>query len=746
MLDTLSFYDYVEVVPPVALYWMVEQELMENLDQVKRMISRMTQLAKKAGKPVIAAGNVFYLDKEDAFIREILYKGGKPRRYDDKSSALYLRTTEDMLEQFNFLDQDLAYEIVVENPKKIADCVSDVDIILPGTYTPEIKGSDELLREMTFNKAKSIYGSPLPEIVENRLLRELNSIINNGYSVLYIIAQKLVTKSVKDGYLVGSRGSVGSSFVATMADITEVNPLPPHYICPSCQYSEFITDGSYESGVDLPDKNCPKCGHALAKDGHEIPFEVFLGFEGDKEPDIDLNFAGEYQANAHKYTEEIFGKENVIRAGTIGTISSKTAYGYIQNYCEKEGKSFSKAEIDRIQEVLNGVKRTTGQHPGGIMIFPKDRNIYEFSPLQYPADDASSGVITTHFSYKALSGHILKLDILGHDVPSIIRMLSDLTGLDPLHIPLGDPETMAIFNGDLNNKISTLGIPEFGTDFVQKMLRDTNPTTFAELVRISGLSHGTDVWIDNAQNLIEDGTTNLKGVIATRDDIMTYLIHKGMDKKESFSIMESVRKGRGLQPDNEKNMAKHGVPDWYIDSCYKIQYMFPKAHAVAYVLMSYRIAYFKVHYPLAFYATYFSTKMNDFSSAILGGKVPVYERMMEIESNEERTQKEESEYQVLEVAREMYDRDIEMLPVSLEYSEANEIKISEDGKLIPPLRALDFISDSIASSIYEEYHKADFLSVEDLIERTKANKNAVESLKQAGVINDLNETNQLSFF
>lgn len=746
LTDQINKYDFIEIHPPVTLYWREDKELSGEIFQYERLIKRLVSLGKKCNKIIIATGNVYYLDAEDAKMREILYVGGQPRYFDDFASSLYFRNTSDMLNQFSFLGESLSKELVIYNPQKIVDMVEDVHIILPGTYSPSIPGSDDMLREMTYRKAKSIYGDVLPVEVSSRLERELTSIISNGYSVLYIIAQKLVTKSNRDGYLVGSRGSVGSSFVATMADITEVNPLSPHYICPNCKYSEFIKDGSYQSGVDMPDKLCPNCKTELKKDGHEIPFEVFLGFEGDKEPDIDLNFAGEYQSTAHKYIEEIFGKANVIRAGTIGTISDKTAFGYIKNYSEKTNKQFNSAELRRMQGILNGIKRTTGQHPGGIMIFPKEKNIYEFTPLQHPADDITADVITTHFSYKALSGHVLKLDILGHDVPSIIKMLSDLTGIDPLTIPLGDQQTMKIFEGDKDALISTLGIPEFGTEFVQNMLEETHPTTFSELVRISGLSHGTDVWVGNAKSLIEEGVASLKGVICTRDDIMTYLIHAGLEKKMSFTIMESVRKGKGLKTEHEEAMHEKEVPQWYIDSCNKIKYMFPKAHAVAYVLMSYRIAYFKVHYPEAFYATYFSTKINDFPPCVLQGKESTENKILKLKENEEMSTKEQLEYQVLEVALEMYNRGIVMENVSIEKSSANQFLVSGKGVLLPPFRALEYVSDAIASNIFDEAKKGSFLSIEDFSKRTKANKNAIESMKYSGLLNGLSETNQLSFF
>ncbi|MDU7298901.1 MAG: PolC-type DNA polymerase III, partial [Finegoldia magna] len=542
---------------------------------------------------------------------------------------------------------------------KISEMLDDIKPIPDGTFPPVIEGSDTELREMTYKKARSIYGDDLPEIVESRLERELSSIISNGYAVLYIIAQKLVKKSNEDGYLVGSRGSVGSSFVATMADITEVNPLIPHYICENCKHSEFIHDENIGSGVDLEDKICPVCGQPLKKEGHNIPFEVFLGFDGDKEPDIDLNFAGEYQPTVHKYTEELFGEGKVFRAGTIGTISDKTAYGYIKKYFEDKNVYVNNSEIKYLQRGILGVKRTSGQHPGGVMIVPRDKDIEDFCPVQHPADDVNSDIITTHFNYKSISGRILKLDLLGHDVPTIIKMLSDMTGVDPLTIPMDDKETMSIFSSidalhfeELIDglDIGTLGIPEFGTNFVRGMLRDTTPKTFSELVRISGLSHGTNVWLNNAQDLIRDGVVELKDTICTRDDIMIYLINKGLEKKRSFKIMETVRKNRLLDEDTLNYMTENGVPDWYIESCKTIEYLFPKAHAVAYVMMSYRIAYFKVHYPEAFYSTFFTIKLQDYpGDVIVKGLSAIREEMQSLkdkykESNSKMTAKDSNKY------------------------------------------------------------------------------------------------------
>ena len=670
--------------------------------------------------------------------------------------SLYLRTTNEMLGSFKFLGSKKAKEIVVTNTNLIKDMLEDIQPIPDGTFPPIIEGSDTELRDITYKKAISLYGNPIPDYVKERLDKELNSIISNGYAVLYIIAQKLVWKSNDDGYLVGSRGSVGSSFAATMAGITEVNPLLPHYRCENCKHSEFINDINIGSGLDLPDKNCPVCGNKYIKDGHNIPFEVFLGFEGDKEPDIDLNFAGEYQPIIHKYNEELFGSDKVFRAGTIGTIADNTAYGYIQKYIEENDMNIPQAELKRLQKGIVGIKRTSGQHPGGVMIVPQDKEIYDFCPIQHPADDMKSDIVTTHFNYKAISGRILKLDLLGHDGPSVIKMLSDLTGIDPLSIPFDDEETMSIFKGNEALKfveeynytpVGTLGIPEFGTKFVRQMLVETEPTTMSELFRISGLSHGTNVWTNNAQDLVRNNVAPLKEVICTRDDIMTYLIQKGLANKRSFKIMETVRKGRLLDEETENYMREHKVPEWYIESCRKIQYMFPKAHAVAYVLMSYRIAYFKVHYPEAFYATFFTTKITDYPGQIIyNGLDSIRTRMKEIrELGYSATAKDNSTNTVLEVAEEMYCRGIKADKITFEKSDKLSFKVYEKGKIQPPFRGLEGVSDAHSIGIFEEYKNNVFLSIQDLTKRSKINKVAVEALRIHGVLEGLPESNQLSF-
>lgn len=753
--DIVSFYDYLEIQPVGNNMHLIRNGLVKNEDELKNINKKIVEIGNKFNKPVVATGDVHFLDPQDEIYRRILMNG---QGYSDADNQppLYFKTTDEMIKEFSYLGEKKAEEVVIDNSILISNMIDEILPIPEGTYPPIIDGAEEELMKMTYKKAKSIYGDPLPKIVKDRLDRELNSIIKNGYAVLYIIAQKLVTKSLKDGYLVGSRGSVGSSFVATMSDITEVNPLIPHYVCPNCKHSEFIDDDSVGSGADLPDKNCPKCGTKYRKDGHNIPFEVFLGFEGDKEPDIDLNFAGEYQPIAHKYTEELFGKGYVFRAGTIGTVAEKTAYGFVKKYFDEREIHINSAEINRLVTGCTGIKRTSGQHPGGVMIVPRNKEIYDFSPIQYPADDKSSGVITTHFDYHSISGRILKLDILGHDVPTIIKMLEDLTGLDPTKIPLDDKETIKIFTStdplgvspeDINSEVGTMGIPEFGTKFVRQMLIDTKPTTFAELVRIAGLSHGTDVWLNNAQELVRNGTAKLSNVISTRDDIMLYLISNGLDKKRSFKIMEKVRKGKGLTQEDEEYMRENKIPEWYIESCKKIKYMFPKAHAVAYVMMSFRIAYFKVHYPEAFYATYFTTKANDFDAElILKGEEAVKNKIIKLEKQgNDKTAKEKNLLTVLEVVLEMYKRGFKFERVNLYKSDSDKFLIGENG-IIPPLKSLQGVGENAARNIVKERKKGKFLSVEDLVNRTKITKTVVEALRIHGCLNSMSESNQLSLF
>ncbi len=753
--DIIKFYDYLEIQPIDNNMYLVREGILKNENQLREINKKIYALGKQYKKLVVATGDVHFLDPEDEIYRRILMSGQKFQDADIQP-PLYFRTTEKMLNEFSYLGKEIAEEVVIKNTNLINDMIEEIKPIPDGTYPPIIDGAEEELRRITYERSIEIYGNPLPEIVEKRLEMELNSIITNGYAVMYIIAQKLVSKSLKDGYLVGSRGSVGSSFVATMSGITEVNPLVPHYICPNCKCSEFFDDGSIASGADLPDKNCTRCQTKLNKDGQDIPFEVFLGFEGDKEPDIDLNFAGEYQSVAHKYTEELFGEGYVFRAGTIGTIAEKTAYGFVKKYFEERDINVSMAEINRLVQGCTGIKRTSGQHPGGVMIVPKHKDILDFTPIQYPADDKNSGVITTHFDYNAISGRILKLDILGHDVPTIIRMLEDLTGVDPTKIPLDEPKTMRLFTSteslgitkeDINCEVGTLGIPEFGTKFVRQMLIDTQPSTFSELVRISGLSHGTDVWINNAQNLVKENIAPLSKVISTREDIMLYLINAGMDKKKSFKIMEKVRKGRGLSQDDEEEMRSLNVPEWYIDSCNKIKYMFPKAHAAAYVMMSFRIAYFKVYFPEAFYATYFTIKVNDFDAdLVIKGKETVKNKVQELEKlGNDATAKEKNLLTVLEVVLEMYARGYKFQNVDLYKSDSDRFITDENG-IIPPLKSLEGLGENVARKIVEERNISRFISVEDLVNRSKVSKPVLEVLTNHGCLGDLPLSNQISLF
>lgn len=753
--DIIEFYDYLEIQPIGNNKHLVRDGIVKDEIELQEINKKIYTLGKQHNKLVVATGDVHFLDEEDEIYRRILMSG---QNYSDADfqPPLYLRTTDEMLKEFSYFDFETAKEVVIHNPNRINDIIEPSTPIPNGTFPPEIEGADDELRDITYKKAYEVYGNPLPELVKSRLDRELDSIIKNGYAVMYIIAQKLVWKSVEDGYLVGSRGSVGSSFAATMSGITEVNPLPPHYSCPNCAKSEFFTDGSVASGYDLPDKTCPDCNEPYNKDGQDIPFEVFLGFEGDKEPDIDLNFAGEYQSRAHKYTEELFGEGKVFRAGTIGTIADKTAYGFVKKYFESKEMNVSNAEINRLLKGCTGIKRTSGQHPGGVMIVPEYKDIFDFTPIQYPADDNKSGVITTHFDYESISGRILKLDILGHDVPSIIRMLEDITGVDPLSIPLDNKPTMDLFTStqslnikpeDINCPVGTLGIPEFGTKFVRQMLIETKPTTFSELVRISGLSHGTHVWIDNAQLLVKNDVAPLSKVISTREDIMLSLINAGMEKKRSFFIMENVRKGKGLSEDDERDMRSLNIPEWYIESCNKIEYMFPKAHAAAYVTMSFRIAYFKVHHPEAFYATYFTTKATDFDAElILKGMAVIKEKIAELEAKGNgASAKEKNQLTVLEVALEMYARGFKFKKVDLYNSDAERFIITDKG-ILPPLKALDGVGENAAKKIVEERRISEFMSIEDLIKRGKATRPVIDALQNHGCLEKLPQSNQISLF
>ncbi|WP_304339994.1 PolC-type DNA polymerase III [Metaclostridioides mangenotii] len=754
----LELYDYIEVMPTDNNQFMIDKGEVRCKEELRDINRKLVEVAKKFGKIPVATGDVHFLDKHEAILRTVL-KYSQGFKNDEEETYLHFRTTDEMLEEFSYLGEELAYEVVVENTNKIADMVEDVKPIPDSTYPPIIEGSDIELREICYKNAIRIYGNPLPDIVKKRLDRELNSIISNGYAVMYIIAQKLVAKSMEDGYLVGSRGSVGSSFAATMSDITEVNPLPAHYICENenCKYSYFYDVGEWGSGIDLPAKDCPKCGRPLAKNGQDIPFEVFLGFEGDKEPDIDLNFSGNYQPTIHKYTEELFGEGYVYRAGTIGTVADKTAFGYARKYIEENNITVPNAEVLRLSSGCTGVKRTSGQHPGGVMVIPDYKDVYDFTPIQYPANDRESGVITTHFDYHSISGRILKLDILGHDGPTLIKMIEDITGINILDIPLDDQRTMSLFTStealgitpeEIGCPIGCLAIPEFGTKFVRQMLLDTKPTTFAELARISGLSHGTDVWVNNAQDLVRDDIVGLKDVISTRDDIMNYLIFQGLPPKMSFTIMENVRKGKGLKPEHVEEMIKNNVPDWYIQSCKKIKYMFPKAHAVAYVMTSFRLAYCKVNYPEAFYATYFTTKVEDFDAdLVVKGMDAIKGKMHEIEAlGNDATTKEKGMYTVLEVALEMYARGINILPVDIYNSDAKEFKVLGEKTLLPPMTSLQGLGENAAINIQNEREKGEFISKEDLGKRAKVSKPVIEVLTNHGSLERMSDRNQLSLF
>ncbi|MBX5437100.1 MAG: PolC-type DNA polymerase III [Alicyclobacillaceae bacterium] len=751
------FYDFLEIQPVSHYENLLREELVAGYEQIREMHRQLVQLGRRLNIPVVATGDVHYLNPADGVYREILLH----QQYGPegaKQPPMYFRTTDEMLAEFAHLGDD-AEAVVIRHPAAVADQVEDVKPIPDQLFTPVIEGADEEVRRLAYEKAKRLYGDPLPALVENRLEKELNSIINHGYAVIYLIAHKLVTKSLADGYLVGSRGSVGSSLVATMTDITEVNPLPPHYRCPACRYSEFIEDGSVGSGFDLPDKPCPRCGTQLDRDGQDIPFETFLGFEGDKVPDIDLNFSGEYQARAHRYTEELFGKDHVFRAGTISTVAEKTAYGYVRKYAEEKGLVLRNAELERLARGCTGVKRTSGQHPGGQVVVPGHMSIYDFTPVQYPADDKDAGTLTTHFDYHpALEGCLLKLDILGHDVPTIIRMLEDLTGEDAKKIPLNDPTVISLFRSteaigvrpeDIRSTTGTYGIPEFGTRFVRQMLEDTRPTTFSELVRISGLSHGTDVWVNNAQDLIRNGIATLSEVICARDDIMVYLMYKGLEPSRAFKIMESIRKGKGVKEEDAEYMRQFGVPEWYIESGRKIKYMFPKAHAAAYVIMSMRIAWFKVYRPLAFYATYFTVNADDCDIPVMvQGREAIARRIDEIErKGNAATAKEKSQQTVLEVALEMVVRGFRFLPVDLYQSHATRFEVDEQQQALrPPLAAVQGIGAAAATGIFQARQDGPFLSVEDLQQRGRVSRAVVEVLQALGCLEGLPETNQLSLF
>ena len=752
-------YDYLEIQPLGNNEFMVKNGTVADREALKDINKKIVALGDKLNKLVVATCDVHFMDPQDEIYRRILQAG---QGYDDadEQAPLYLRTTNEMLEEFEYLGMDKAYEVVVTNTNKVADMCEKISPISPEKCPPHIPGCEDTIKQIAYDKAHELYGENLPQIVEERLEKELNSIITNGFSVMYIIAQKLVWKSNEDGYIVGSRGSVGSSFVANMTGITEVNSLPPHYRCPNCKYSDF-TDYGFKNGFDLPDKACPKCGHALAKDGIDIPFETFLGFDGDKEPDIDLNFSGEYQAKAHRYTEVIFGKGTTFKAGTVGTIADKTAFGYVKKYFEERQIPVNSAEVARLSVGCTGVKRTTGQHPGGIIVVPKGREIYEFTPVQHPADDPNSDIITTHFDYHSIDQNLLKLDILGHDDPTMIRMLYDLTGIDPTKIPLDDKETMSIFSStdalgvtpeQIHSEVGSFGIPEFGTKFVRGMLVDTKPTTFEELIRISGLSHGTDVWLNNAQDLINAGTITLSEAICTRDDIMLYLIKQGVPAKPAFKIMEVVRKGKALKDpekwaEYKKIMQESNVPEWYIKSCEKIKYMFPKAHAAAYVTNAFRIAWFKVHHPIAYYTAYFTIRADEFDSeCMIFGKEKVKNKMKELDlQGNSISAKDKNMYSILEIVLEMYERGINFLPMDLYKSHATKFRI-EDGAIRPPLNSIPGLGTVAAESIEEAKKDGEFMCIDELQQRGKIGKSVIELLKKFGCLDGMSQSSQMSLF
>ena len=759
----VDFYDYLEVQPLGNNAFMLrdEKSTVKSREDLINLNKKIIQLGDRYGKPVCATCDVHFLDPQDEVYRRIIL-AGQGFKDSDEQAPLYLRTTEEMLKEFDYLEPNKAEEIVITNTRKIADMCEPIAPVRPDKCPPVIPNSDETLRKICYDRAHEIYGEDLPSIVVERLERELNSIISNGFAVMYIIAQKLVWKSNEDGYLVGSRGSVGSSLVATMAGITEVNPLSPHYYCPHCHYSDFTSDEvkrfSGMAGCDMPDKDCPVCGKPLKKEGFDIPFETFLGFKGDKEPDIDLNFSGEYQSKAHDYTEVIFGKGQTFRAGTIGTLADKTAYGYVKKYYEERGTRKRNCEINRIVQGCVGVRRTTGQHPGGIIVLPLGEEINSFTPVQHPANDMTTMTVTTHFDYHSIDHNLLKLDILGHDDPTMIRMLQDLTGLDPVKdIPLDSKEVMSLFQNtsalkitpeDIGGcKLGALGIPEFGTDFAMQMLIDAQPKYFSDLVRISGLSHGTDVWLGNAQTLIQEGKATIQTAICTRDDIMIYLIQMGLEEGLSFTIMESVRKGKGLKPEWEEEMTKHGVPDWYIWSCKKIKYMFPKAHAAAYVMMAWRIAYCKVFYPLAYYAAFFSIRASGFSYELMcQGREKLEVHLADYKKRSDTlSKKEQDTLRDMRIVQEMYARGFEFTPIDIYKAKARHFQIV-DGKLMPSLSSIDGLGEKAAEGIVDAAKDGPFLSKEDFRNRSKVSKTVCDLMSELHILGDLPENNQLSLF
>ncbi|SEM39175.1 DNA polymerase-3 subunit alpha [Ligilactobacillus sp. WC1T17] len=754
-----KYYDYLEIQPKALYEPLFERELVKDDSELEDIIQKMIKLGQELDIPVVASGDVHFMNPEDAIYRKILISsqsGANPLNKLKNLPDAHFRTTDEMLNDFAFLGPKLAQKVVVDDPNQVADMCDEITPVKDKLYTPKMPGAEDDIRNLTMNKAHELYGNPLPKLVQERLDKELKSIIGNGFSVIYLISQKLVYKSNKDGYLVGSRGSVGSSLVATMTGITEVNPLPPHYRCPKCKWSEFFTKGEYGSGYDLPDKNCPECQTPLVKDGQEIPFETFLGFKGNKVPDIDLNFSGDYQPVAHNYTKVLFGENNVFRAGTIGTVADKTAYGYVKAYEREHDLTLRSAEVDRLAKGATGVKRTTGQHPAGILVVPDYMDIYDFTPIQYPADDMTAAWRTTHFDFHSIHDNILKLDCLGHDDPTMIRMLQDLSGIEPKSIPTDDPGVMALFSGtdilgvteeQIQSKTGTLGVPEFGTRFVRGMLEETKPKTFAELLKISGLSHGTDVWLGNAEELIQNGTVTMPQVIGCRDDIMMDLIHMGVESDLAFKIMEHVRKGRGIPDEWQAKMREANVPEWYIGACLKIKYMFPKAHAAAYVLMALRIAYFKVYYPLIYYSAYFSVRADDFDLvAMANGKKSVKARMQEINSKgNDASTKEKNLLTVLELANEMLERGFKFKMVDLERSDASDWLIDGDA-LLAPFSAIPGLGDNVAKQIVAARAEKPFISKQDLSERGKVSATLIDFMTENHVLDGLSNSNQLNLF
>ena len=763
----VDFYDYLEIQPTGNNEFMIRDPKMTKVSTVadlQDLNRKIVELGEKFNKPVCATCDVHFLNPEDEVYRRIIMSN-KGFGDADLQPPLYLRTTEEMLEEFQYLGAEKAEEVVVTNTNRIADMIDRISPVRPDKCPPVIENSAGILRDICYNRAHELYGEDLPDIVTERLERELNSIIGNGFAVMYIIAQKLVWKSVADGYLVGSRGSVGSSFVAYMAGITEVNSLQAHYLCPKCHYvdfdSDYVKSFSGRSGCDMEDRVCPVCGEPLMKEGHDIPFETFLGFKGNKEPDIDLNFSGDYQSKAHAYTEVIFGKGKTFRAGTVGTLADKTAYGYAMHYYEEHEQHKRSCELDRISSGCVGVRRTTGQHPGGIIVVPHGEEIYSFTPVQHPANDQTTKIITTHFDYHSIDHNLLKLDILGHDDPTMIRMLEDITGVDATKIRLDDPEVLSLFHGlealhikpeDIGGTdLGSLGIPEFGTEFVMQMLRDTKPKAFSDLVRISGLSHGTDVWLGNAQTLIQEGKAQISTAICTRDDIMIYLIDKGVESEQSFKIMESVRKGKGLTPDYEKVMKEHDVPDWYLWSCKKIKYMFPKAHAVAYVMMGIRIAWFKIHEPLAYYAAFFTIRATAFDYGLMcQGKAAIDNHIKAYKANPNLSKKEQDTLRDMKIVQEFYARGFEFLKIDLYQSDAIKFQVVED-KLLPPFSVIEgmggIAAEALAVAAHAETERGEkFLSKDDIRQKAKVSQTVLDTMAELGLLGGLPESNQLSIF